>query len=225
MKLFGNRRTGSRLPEIDLKPPEWKAPDIEVAAPDLKVPDLTVPDLKVPQIRAELPHFDRRRPRTWPSALVTALAGALGAASMYFLDPERGRARRAQTVDRLAAWMRGSGRDIARASRKLSADAYGRVQQARRFPARATGELGDQPNDAALAHKVESELFRDPAIPKGNININAENGVVVLRGSADSQDQMHDIERRARDVAGVSEVRNLMHAPEPAEQQEPISVS
>lgn len=33
-------------------------------------------------------------------------------------------------------------------------------------------------DDATLAQKVMSELFRDPHVPKGAINVNPENGVV-----------------------------------------------
>jgi osmotically-inducible protein OsmY len=40
----------------------------------------------------------------------------------------------------------------------------------------------EQPDDAALARKVETELFRDADVPKGDINVNAEDGVVFLRG-------------------------------------------
>ena len=45
--------------------------------------------------------------------------------------------------------------------------------------------------------RVESELFRDPSVPKGRLNINAEHGVVVLRGVTDSPDQIRTLEVRA----------------------------
>ena len=41
-----------------------------------------------------------------------------------------------------------------------------------------------QYDDATLKDKVESELFRDEHEVKGAINVNAQEGVVQLRGSS-----------------------------------------
>lgn len=46
----------------------------------------------------------------------------------------------------------------------------------------------------ALAHKVESVVFRDPKFPKGQISINAEEGEVFLRGQVDRRELIHDLE-------------------------------
>ena len=62
--------------------------------------------------------------------------------------------------------------------------------------------------------KVESEVFRDHSIPKGQINVNAENGVVVLRGQVESSDLVEELERRVRKVHGVQGVENLLHTAE-----------
>jgi osmotically-inducible protein OsmY len=37
-------------------------------------------------------------------------------------------------------------------------------------------------DDATLARMVMTEVFRDPHVPKGAINVNVENGVGLLRG-------------------------------------------
>jgi osmotically-inducible protein OsmY len=66
-------------------------------------------------------------------------------------------------------------------------------------------------DDATLAHKVESVLFRDPHVPKGRININAEHGVVVLRGEVEQPNELRDIERTVKDIDGVQGVRSLLH--------------
>jgi len=71
----------------------------------------------------------------------------------------------------------------------------------------------ERPNDATLAHKVESEVFRDPTLPKGRMNINAENGVVVLRGVADSRDQIERITASTLAVDGVREVQSRLRTP------------
>jgi osmotically-inducible protein OsmY len=72
-------------------------------------------------------------------------------------------------------------------------------------------------NDPALARKVESEVFRDDALPKENISVNAEYGVIYFRGEVPSQEAMDELTKRARDVDGVRAVENLTHLPgEPA---------
>jgi osmotically-inducible protein OsmY len=72
-------------------------------------------------------------------------------------------------------------------------------------------------NDPALARKVESEVFRDDALPKGSISVNAEYGVIYFRGEVPSQEVMDELAKRARKVDGVRAVENLTHLPgEPA---------
>ncbi len=68
-------------------------------------------------------------------------------------------------------------------------------------------------DDTELAHKVESVVFRDENLPKGEVSINAENGTVFLRGQVDSPDTIVRFERAVRDVEGVDGVENLLHVP------------
>ena len=68
-------------------------------------------------------------------------------------------------------------------------------------------------DDATLVDKVESAIFRDPAVPKGQININVERGRVVLRGEVDQSEQISALEAAARQVPGVTDVENLLHIP------------
>ena len=71
-----------------------------------------------------------------------------------------------------------------------------------------------QPNDATLVQKVESEVFRDPSIPKAQIDVDAKNSVVVLRGQVDSPDFIEALETKVRKVQGVRDVENLLQAAE-----------
>jgi osmotically-inducible protein OsmY len=66
-------------------------------------------------------------------------------------------------------------------------------------------------DDATLAHKVESEVLGDRAIDKGRLNVNAEHGIVILRGAVDTPDDMERLERRVAAVPGVMGVRSLLH--------------
>ena len=70
-----------------------------------------------------------------------------------------------------------------------------------------------QPDDVTLARKVETEIFRDADVPKGQINVNAENGKVVLRGEVEKPAMIKDLEKRTKKVQGVAEVENLLHTP------------
>ena len=63
--------------------------------------------------------------------------------------------------------------------------------------------------------KVESIVFRKHDVPKGQININAENGVVYLRGQVDRPELVETLEARVRKVRGVKGVENLLHTSEP----------
>jgi hypothetical protein len=188
-------------------PKEIHMPDVRL--PNVRLPDVRIPDVHIPDVR--LPQFRRRTPwyqRALPAAAAAGIAAVGGAAIAYFLDPDRGRARRAQAVDRFAASARRTAESAARAGRKLSSDANGWTHMVTSLPARRNREPLD---DATLAHKVESVLFRDPEVPKGKININAENGVIVVRGEVPSMDLGRQIEIRVRRIDGVKEVHNLLH--------------
>jgi BON domain len=70
-----------------------------------------------------------------------------------------------------------------------------------------------QYDDATLKDKVESELFRDEHEVKGAININAQEGIVQLRGQVPSQDLIDALVDRTQKIQGVREVENLLHTP------------
>ena len=129
----------------------------------------------------------------------------LGALLAYFFDPDNGRRRRALAGDRISAKFRRMSEQAEQASAKAEA-----VKQ------KATHlkeEEKPQPDDVTLARKVETEIFRDADVPKGQINVNAENGKIVLRGEVEKPAMIKDLEKRAKKVQGVAEVENLLHTP------------
>jgi osmotically-inducible protein OsmY len=138
-----------------------------------------------------------------------ALFAALGAALAYFFDPQNGRRRRILLRDRSAATARKGFRRIGRTGRHVEAEAYGLSQKAQHLHE----EPKTTPDDATLAQKVETEIFRDRDVPKGQINVNAENGIVVLRGEVGTQELIRDLEDRVRKIQGVQGVENLLHLP------------
>jgi osmotically-inducible protein OsmY len=133
----------------------------------------------------------------------------LGAALTYFLDPQQGRRRRALARDKVGAFYRRRVRQGERFGRTASAGAQGVVQKAKHLEE----EPKPQPDDATLARKVETEIFRDADVPKGQINVNAENGKVYLRGEVGQTGLIKDLEERTRKVQGVQDVENLLHLP------------
>jgi hypothetical protein len=138
------------------------------------------------------------------------IAGAAGAALAYVLDPDRGRRRRTMARDRLTATVHRSGRRARRLGRRVGAEAYGMKQKMTHL----TPEDTSTPDDVTLTRRVESEVFRDADVPKGDINVAAQEGVVVLRGQVQHLEQIRDLETRVRRVHGVREVDNLLHLPD-----------
>jgi hypothetical protein len=195
---------GDRVREASRNLPDVHLPDVNLR--DVRIPEVRLPEVHLPQLRRKQPWYRR-------SGSIVGVAGvaAVGGATIaYFFDPDRGRARRAQTLDRLAGTARKTADSAGRVGRKLSSDASGWTGRLTAIPARRNREPLD---DATLAHKVETELFRDADLPKGDININAENGVIVVRGQVPTWDVATQIESRVRKIDGVKEVQNLLHEP------------
>jgi hypothetical protein len=82
---------------------------------------------------------------------------------------------------------------------------------------RASARTKRQPkplDDVTIARKVESTIFRDIEVDKGNVDVNVAERVVWLRGEVDSQDLINELEARATEVTEVRRVENLLHVPE-----------
>ena len=138
-----------------------------------------------------------------------ALAGAAGAALAYFLDPTSGKRRRHVAYDRTLATLRGGARKSERLGRLAASEAYGVSRKLTHL----REEPKDVPNDAWITDKVQTELFRDADVPKGDIDVNTEDGVVVLRGQVERPELIEALEAKVRKVQGVRDVENLLHLP------------
>jgi osmotically-inducible protein OsmY len=124
-----------------------------------------------------------------PSILKTFVAGAaVGGAAAYLLDRRSGAQRR----------------------QELQATAKGVVAKAQHA---AGGGDSAPADDITLARKVETEIFRPADAPKGQVNVQALDGIVELRGQIDDPNVIEDLEKRTRKVTGVRDVRNLLHLP------------
>jgi hypothetical protein len=163
-----------------------------------------------------------QRPAPRASIGVAAAVGATaGAALAYFLDPQQGKRRRHVAFDRLMALMR---RGKAEGQRKAQYAAG--VAKGAAADVAGAGEGAESLPDPALADKVRTEVFRAEDAPKGDVNVNAENGVVYLRGEVDSPAERERLETSARQVRGVRGVVNMLHGPgEPAPTKEAVTAS
>jgi hypothetical protein len=135
---------------------------------------------------------------------------ALGALLAYFLDPKGGRRRRHTARDRALSRLRRGERRAAGRARRAESHAVGVARRTFNAARRGRREPFD---DVTLARKVESELYRRVRVPKGHISINAEDGVVFLRGIMERQEDIERIVVATRQIAGVREVENLIHLP------------
>jgi osmotically-inducible protein OsmY len=143
--------------------------------------------------------------------LFTLLIGAAaGAAAAKFLDSDRRNQLRDQAVSKVQS---GAGQAASTASHAAS-KAKGAVAEA--TPSR-TGDL----DDVSLARKVESEIFRAPDAPKGDVSVDVQAGVASLRGET-SEPWITRLAEDAEKVDGIKAVNNLLHPPgTPAPAAEP----
>jgi osmotically-inducible protein OsmY len=132
---------------------------------------------------------------------------ALGASLAFFFDPRNGRRRRRMLRDRPLALAR-------RGERRAARIAYEGATRTRALVARAR-RLSEhrEYDDVTLTHKVESEIYRYREIPKRNLNVEAVDGVVTIRGQIEQPEMIEEIVEKTRRVRGVHEVENLMHLP------------
>jgi BON domain len=149
--------------------------------------------------------------RTRSNAPLILSAALGGAALAYFFDSQSGRRRRHQTRDRLLSLARHGTKRGRKLVNHASSDVRGTALRA----AHAFRQVPEvELDDATLVDKVESIVFRTHDVPKGQININAENGVVFLRGQVERPELVEALEARVRKVRGVKGVENLLHVPE-----------
>ena len=159
------------------------------------------------QIRKQSSAAKRRASgRGGPSRLAVLAGAAAGAVAVYFLDPQHGHARRAQFVD----W---SGARLRRAWRALNQLGARTGANASTFPQRMVNlRSGPRPaDDLTLRDRVESEVFRNGDLPKGQINLDVESGVVTIRGQVENAFQIATVEKAVLKVPGVVGVENLLH--------------
>ena len=135
------------------------------------------------------------------SGLGSLLVGAtVGAAIMFFLDPNRGARRRHLAYDKAGRLARRGKRELHDVRENARNHALGQLREARN----AIRER--EVDDAVLVARVRAELGHNVESAR-SIEVFAENGCVTLCGSA----MVHEIDRAektAKAVRGVTGVNN-----------------
>ena len=143
---------------------------------------------------------------SWP----VLVAAAVGAALVYFLDPDQGRRRRVMARNRLVGLSNDASRIAQRTGRVAGSTARGMAQRTASMRQSTPAFV----NDANLVARIESEAFRGmDRDPKSWVNVNSVGGTVFIRGEVPTPEMINEIEDRVRRVRGVREVENLMHLP------------
>src|SRR4051794_19729983 len=101
-----------------------------------------------------------------------------------------------------------------------------RKRAAAKRPDRARSAAPKDLDDVTLARKVETELFRDPDVPKGHIDVNAAGGVVWLRGEVKTPEDVKRLHDQAQAIPEVRRVETLPpppHTPAPTRTDTPAA--
>lgn len=135
--------------------------------------------------------------------LVTFVGGiGLGAAAMYFMDPDRGRRRRALVRDQVAhlsatlpSGVRATRRDLANRSRGLVASVKGRFAD-------------DHADDETIVARVRAKVGRVVSHP-GSVIVTASEGTVTLSGPV-LESEAEQLIQSVAGTRGVKEVRSQL---------------
>jgi osmotically-inducible protein OsmY len=150
-----------------------------------------------------------------------ALGLAAGAAAAHFLDPQSGRRRRHMMRDQAQAKVREAASTVQTQAQYAAGQAKGVVAAVT-----PSGTRLEDADDVTLARKVETEIFRDPDVPKGGVSVDVQAGVAYLRGEVPDETWIAKLGDQAGHVDGIQGVRNLLHTPgTPAPAAEPRGVA
>jgi osmotically-inducible protein OsmY len=140
---------------------------------------------------------------------LAVLAGiGIGATLMYFLDPQRGNARRTQAIDQTGGMLRSTRRDLEIARRELRNRARGAAAELR-------GRLRDEYlDDERIEERVRAQAGHRIDSSMRGVEVEAVGGTVILRGQVAPADHQ-DLVEAAREVRGVHEVRDELSDRQP----------
>jgi osmotically-inducible protein OsmY len=135
-----------------------------------------------------------------------AIGAATGAAVAHFVDPDSGRKRRNQARDQAAS-------KASSAASAVSSQAQQAKGTMKGVAHAVTPQRHEEMDDATLADRLRSEIFRDTHAPKGSVSVDVQAGIAYLRGEVADQSWIDRLGADARKVEGINGVKNLLHTP------------
>lgn len=136
---------------------------------------------------------------------------AIGAATAWFLDPNDGTRRRNVVRDKVMKHARRGKDEVARKATYAGTALKGKATAA--APGTGREPAAERLNDPALKAKVESEIFRGPDVPKGQVSVSVDEGIVSLRGEVEDPATIEELCEAAAKVDGVRGVESQLHTP------------
>jgi hypothetical protein len=148
------------------------------------------------------------------SRLALLLLGiVIGGVGTLLLDPHLGTRRRALVRDKARRYRRLAPRRVRGAARAAQGPVRGAVHTvAHRTPWYQQPAPPDL--DEFVKHRVESVLGRRRDLSLADLNFDAADGVVHVRGTVQDEDTARRIVQAAASVEGVRAVCSLMHTPD-----------
>ena len=134
-------------------------------------------------------------------------AGIFGAGvlTMYFVDPDRGKRRRAVLKDTMVH----SGHDLQRFTRRFRSDCQHRIEGALAETHHLFDQVQEQVSDAVLEQRIRTALGRVVS-HSGAIEVNCTEGLVFLGGWV-LADELDDVNSAVRSVRGVKELSTFFN--------------
>jgi len=145
------------------------------------------------------------------TAFTFALGAVTGAAAAQLFSRDRARTVASNARSTATGTVSAMSTQAHHASNKMKGVAHA-----------VTPHQHEEMDDATLADRVRSEIFRPADAPKGSVSVDVQAGIAYLRGEVADHAWIERLGKDARKVEGINGVKNLLHAPgTPAPPPEP----
>lgn len=151
----------------------------------------------------------RKRSSIAPTIRSWVVAGTLGTSLALLFDGERGVRRREMLKSRGRGLFQMATQRMNKQTQIASDRVYGDAKE------RSHMFQPDNPNpdDNTLRDRIESEAFNHRTAPKGEYNLNVVDGIAVLRGQLDSEEDIQQLIELVAAVPDVLGVESFLHTP------------
>jgi hypothetical protein len=144
--------------------------------------------------------------------LATSRVGlfSIGAGTMYFFDPDRGRSRRTQLVSHLEGVIR---RKVRRTATETKREAHYLEGRLKGVVARARGQGQYHPESEVDLREHLRQVIHSLPVPTTDVTVDVARGKVTLRGQVQTVEEQARIRRAVSAVPGVSQIEDFLHLP------------